>query len=360
MNATRAILLDQQPQALPISLASFPTVMAAASWSAAAALLCAAMLLAGERWAQRLLLGSAVAAALLQVVGTALWRLWDHPWPFGGAATLPLRGTFVNPNHFAVFLEIAAPVALAAAWWQWRRARRGVTVAFLKGGFCAASWLVLAWGVLLSGSRAGLVAFGLSTIALGVILAWRHRRWGPLAGLALILTFAVLGGMVVGLQGAVGRWLATAPGSLAWDARVHLWAHTLDLWRRFPLWGTGLGTYREAASLWSPATVPQNLQFSHAHNDYLEILVTGGLVGAALVLFALQRILRTLLRRLREAKSAEETWPAAAALGSATAALVHAAFDFGLSIPAVNLVLMVIVGAGMVQSRSGSEERPTV
>lgn len=360
VNATRAILLDHQPQALPISLAPFHTVMATASWSAAAALLCAAMLLAAERWAQQLLLGSAVAAALLQVVGAAVWRLWAHPWAFGGAASLTLRGTFVNPNHFAFFLEIVAPVALAAAWWQWRRARRGAAVAFLKGGFCVAAWLVLAWGVLLSGSRAGLVAFGLSTIILGVILAWHQRRWVPLWGLVFILTFAAVGGVLVGLQGAVGRWLATVPGSLAWDARVHLWRHTLDLWRRFPLLGTGLGTYRDASSLWSPTTVPQNLQFSHAHNDYLEILVTGGLAGAVLVVLALERILRTLLRRLREAKSTEEVWPAAAALSSAAAALVHAAFDFGLSIPAVNLVLMVILGAGMAQSQAGSEERPTV
>jgi O-antigen ligase len=122
-----------------------------------------------------------------------------------------------------------------------------------------------------------------------------------------------------------------------------------ELWRHFPLLGSGLGTFEEVSSMTgvgSPA-----LLINHAHDDYAEIAATTGLLGllVALVPFFIGYI--ALARTTFGSGAAELSWSRrafqAAALTSITIALVHALIDFNFFIPANPATLAAIAGTAV-------------
>jgi len=119
------------------------------------------------------------------------------------------------------------------------------------------------------------------------------------------------------------------------------------------LLGTGLATFREAFPAVQASASPG--AWWHAHNDYLELLATTGLVGAALMLVALFWVVRGLLRALREGYRTEDRCAAVAALGALAAVAIHSLFDFGLTMPANAATLAILCGLGIA---AGEPETP--
>jgi len=333
------------PVRASLSLAASESRAAALAWAGAAAALAAAALLGRERWNRRILGGAIGAAAAFQVFfGARGWTsrqtlLWGVEVP----GTPRLRGSFINPDHLALYLGIALPAAFAWAWWAARRAGNEPSVErrVLWLAPPLLLWLTLFAGLAFTGSRAGLVA-GIAAVALqGLLLATADRRPDlALAGTAA----AVLGlGVVaaVGLQAGLGRVLST-PVDMTWGSRRTAWAATWALFRRFPWTGAGLGAFREAFPLVQPPDLPGT--WRHAHNDPLELLATAGLLGAILALPALLVVVR-LGRVLVDGRRSEDRAAGLAALGALGAVAIHELLDFGLTLPANAFTLAVVVGA---------------
>jgi O-antigen ligase len=159
----------------------------------------------------------------------------------------------------------------------------------------------------------------------------------------------------IGLQQGLGRWLATSQHELAWNDRLTVYANSWELWHRFPWTGTGLASFRDAFSL----LVPRELigsTYWHAHNDYLEVLVTAGVVGAALLAAASALLAVRLARGLHDGGRTEDRAAALAALGALAAVAVHSFFDFGLSMPANAATLAIVIGAALAARRNGERE----
>jgi O-antigen ligase len=330
-----------------LSLAPSATLGTALAWAAAAACLLAAAGAGRHRRLRRWLAGAVVVSGLFQVFfGARNWfarsrTLW-------GVEVLSnaerLRGTFVNPNHAALYLGLALPVAFAWGWWGVRRARIEPRIErriLLVAPPCLA-WLTLFLGLAFSGSRGGLLAALAAVTLQGVLLPGvRRRRWAGLAGIAAaVLGLATVA--AVGLREGLGRLFALGT-DVGQGARLAEYAAVLDLWRRFPVTGTGLGAFREAFPLVQPAGLPGT--YWHPHSDLLEVLATGGLAGAALVAAGVGLLVRRLAVVLRDGSRSEDQASALAALGSLTAAGAHAAVDFGLTMPANALTLAALLGA---------------
>ncbi|HMB54037.1 MAG TPA: O-antigen ligase family protein, partial [Thermoanaerobaculia bacterium] len=207
------------------------------------------------------------------------------------------------------------------------------------------AWLALLIGLVLTGSRAGLLAAVVGAAVQGALLAWPRRRW-KLAPVGLVVVLVGLG-IVAGVASlsAFGRLGATSFDEVAWGARSEVAGRTLGLWGRFPVTGSGLGTYADAYATVEPTGQLAGL-WLHAHNDYLELLATGGPIAALLVMLALLALLRRLSRVLARGRRSEDRAAALAALGALAAVAVHEAFDFGLTMPAVAVILAVVCGAG--------------
>lgn len=321
-----------------------------AAWLAAAALLLAAAAGGRRREARRALGAALLGGALFQVLFGAqqLARrsttIWGQEVPNTADR---LRGTFVNPDHCATYLMLGLAVAFAWVWWGLRRASREEAPErkVLLGGPPVLVWLMVFLGLAFTGSRAALAAALAMTTLQGLLAAAAARRWrlsvsGVLAGAVGLGCVAV-----VGLQQGLGRWLATSPYEVAWNVRLLVYQHSFELWQRFPWLGSGLGSFRDAFALVSPPGLEAS--FWDAHNQYLELLVTGGVAGLGLVLAAAALAVARLSRVLIHGSRSEDRAAALAAVGALAAVAIHSFFDFGLSMPANAVTFVTVMGAAL-------------
>lgn len=339
----------------PVPSASFLTFAPAASraaaltWAAAAAALLAGAVAGRRRPRRRWLLAALCAGALFQIFfGAQQWfagtrTLWGVEIP----RSPRLHGTFVNPNHLALYLEMALPAVFAWVWWATRQARKEPQAErkLLLLAPPVLVWLTLFLGLAFTGSRGGLLGAVLGVGVQALTLAAVRRRWRTaLLGLAA-LAAGLAAVAAVGLREGLGRVLTTTmdDGSLAW--RLREYAAVIDLWQRFPLAGSGLGSFRDAF----PQVQPLDLQGTwwHAHSDLLELLATTGAVGMVLLAIGLWPVPLRLYRVIAGRGRSENRAAALAVFGALASLLVHEGLDFGLTMPGSAITLAVLVGAGL-------------
>lgn len=269
-----------------------------------------------------------------------------------------VSGTFVNPNHFAHYIAICLPMTLYLGAAAWRKAGTPDTPFFRRltllverhmvtVGFVVVTIGTGLAGILLSQSRGTVVSMGAAMLTLAAMLPGRRMLRllaGICAGAALFGSLALF----LGTERTVERF---SPGTVAVNAEGRRGAiiASLHLWRRFPVFGSGYGTFPRMVSM--EQRVDADRIYHHAHNDYLELAVTGGALGFLVAMVALGAGYLTLARATFGAASRELTTMRrayqVAALVSLTIALVHALFDFNFFIPANPATLAVIAGAAV-------------
>ena len=263
---------------------------------------------------------------------------------------------FINKNHFAFLAEMGLGLLL------------GLVVGQVAARSRALIYLAIAlpiWGALvLSGSRGGLLAMIAEVIVVLLLTNVGRRaktrsmvvnsKW-PFAAstlkvvLAAALVFAIAVGMIwIGGEPLANRLsntraeITSQPVDNTHVDRASIWAATLRLWRDHPLAGVGFGGYWMAISRYHQASgvmVPQQ-----AHNDYLELAASGGVIGIALLIWFLIVASRQMLEQLQD----EDKLRRALALGAATGLFgvaIHSLFDFGLHLPgnAVSCVALTVI-----------------
>jgi O-antigen ligase len=350
---------DDPDAAAPAPASTLSTAPAASRATAlsfaatAAVLLAAAAACASRREGRRrrrILALTVLATALFEVLfGARGWsaratEIWGVAVP--GSADR-LRGTFVNSNHLALYLEIALPIAFAALWWSLRRARYQPTLDQRLLGVAppALLWLALFVGLAFTGSRAGLAAAVAGVVAQGAAVAWTARRSRLLPVALAIGTLAVglAAVLALGRQQGLGRFSTVGTQEVSRAARLEAYAATVGLWQRFPATGSGLGTFREAFPLVQPPGLAGH--WIHAHSGPLELLATTGVPGGLLLLAGITALLLRLGAVLTKGRRSEDRAAALAALGAVAAVALHETLDFGLTLPGNGLTLAILLGA---------------
>ena len=334
---------------VPFSLAPAASRSAALDWLLPAAGFAAAAWIGSSRRVRRTLGGALLLAGAAQVViGVAQWisrsnTLWGVALPVMGTR---LRGSYVNSNHLALFLEIALAVAFAWVWWAVRRTLLDGGRAedrLLSVGPPAIVFLLLLGGLVLTGSRAALLsALAAMAVQGAVIGSRRGRKWLLAGGLAVGLA-GVVAIAALGAEGTFSRLAASSVDELSGGYRIEAALATFDLFRLFPLTGSGLGTFQAAFPLVQPPTIPGF--WRHAHADWVEFLATTGLVGAALLGIGLFFYGKRLRQVVLHGERSEGRAAGLAALGALVAVGIHSCADFGLTMPANALALAVVAGA---------------
>lgn len=288
-------------------------------------------------------LGSAVAQTLFATA------------TFGARTTGRVGGPFVNPNHFAGWLEIAFACALAVLWREALVNRDRETGATDRGDRIERRLLPLALSALLVGtlgtgigltrSRGGIAAAVLMTLVV-VALGMTHRRVRrrtrvvSLGIVMIVLAFLFIA--ITAKQEPILRYLESDPREIGADTRVLLWRTSLEAWREFPVFGSGLGTFREAYRGVQPREIGQLVE--QAHSDPLQLLVTGGIVGFALGIAAFISCLTILVRSYRLQEHREESAWVLGGIGALVVLAIHGLVEFNFSIPAIPATLACIVG----------------
>jgi O-antigen ligase len=214
--------------------------------------------------------------------------------------------------------------------------------------------------LVLSKSRGGLFAIVTQVVCAPAILLGSRRlaaeeaqRWTRSITVRTALVVAVLllvaggvfwlGGdqLMTGAETASIEIAATGKSEQYEGARRRdIWQSTWLMFKAHPMAGAGFGGY------W--AEVPRFHQASgrltpqQAHNDYLEVLASGGIIGVALLAwFAL-----VLVKQARRSISETDGFQRAVASGATIALVgvaVHCVVDFGLHITANALVFVALL-----------------
>jgi len=333
------------------SLSLVPSLsrQAAVGWWTLALLLAVSLVAARSRRARPLLLVAALASAAFQAI-YGLRQIRRSPGEIWGVLVggpERFRGTLVVSDHLATFCTILMAICLGWSWWAWRTSRREPRLARRLALLIPP---VVAWGcafagVVVSGSRAGLAAAVVGLVfQTGLVARMGRNRWVPIA-----LALAILaGGWFVVSRGPaahLGRQFSRPVHEILTSERFAVWRPALGLWAESPVFGTGLGTFGEAFTRVQPVEI-QGARWGRAHNDPLELLVTGGLVGFGLFGLALVLLVRRLWKVYRTNGHLAVRASALAALLALPPVALHEFFDFGLTIPANAVFLTVLLGIG--------------
>ncbi len=270
-------------------------------------------------------------------------------------------GPFVCRNHYPDYLAFGIGGAMYLLHQKknggrtvsgWRGRLLVVLEVFERPGslFAAVALGLMLASVPFTQSRGGVAAVAVAGIGVAVLAGWGRKR---AANVAVGVALAVGVGLVL--------WLGLGPITDRFRDDGHTLVDRLPLWesagKQLPgLWATGGGggTFRWVEPL-GRTTQPANVLDPHAHNEYLEAAVEGGVVRFTLTLLLAVGVpvvmARTFLRlRGRSAGAfALGVWFAVVVLA------VHAAVDFAVHLPAV--ALMAAAAVGMVgQFRVPSSE----
>ena len=238
-------------------------------------------------------------------------------------------GFFANRNHQATLLLMTLPfvAALATPLLEGGRIREE---AVPKIVVIATLFAVMAGGVLMTGSRAGIA---LMPIVAGLcILMVRKDLTGnvPRSWIAASVLLVAAAVSAVGASGIVTRD-ALSQANVEESTREAIWGNTARLALEFQPAGGGLGSFVPLYRMQEdPHDRPDEFT-NHAHNDYLEWVLETGLPG----LLLLAAFLVWYVRRLGRTWSATE-----AALGRAgsiaiLAVLLHSLVDYPVRTAAI-------------------------
>lgn len=314
-----------------------------------------------------------VAGGAALSVFAVLARALLGPRLYGTIAvpTIAPFGPFVSKNHFAGYVEVTVLIGAGLAIGfadahrssstplGWVRSRRAGTFLALCGAVLASGMAIL-----LSLSRGGMVSLAAGSGAL-LLIRWfvtpGRRRGGRAVGLAVlsVVAFALIVVSVSQETQDRMRTLGNAAGDTSGSFRLRTWRDCLRAASASPLVGQGLGAFEDAFPRYK--TEWGAFRTEHAENDYVEMLVEGGLVGTVLVLFAAFQVCRSAIRGLRTSPDPMRRGLGIGGLAAVIALLVHSAFDFNIHIPSNALafafafaIVLDATGAHAVLPRNAS------
>lgn len=194
-----------------------------------------------------------------------------------------IAGNFANRNHLALFVAFGCLIAPVLGFGRDRivRWKAGVAIALVP---------VFLLVILATGSRTGLVLgavgllFGLFAVRSNIVRELKSlpRRTaialaaGSVLSLVAIVVAAITLGRAAGLERAMNSQLSD-------DLRSQSLPFVIEaVTRYFPV-GSGFGTFDPVYRMIEPDSLLQPQYFNHAHNDWLEVILDGGIAGAALL-----------------------------------------------------------------------------
>jgi O-antigen ligase len=263
-------------------------------------------------------------------------------------------GSFVNRHNFAAYMEMVIAVPLAMV--MTGAVKRDLRLLFLT------AVLLMSVALFLSGSRGGFISLVAELIILVMMTARFHSRQKLFMRVALagaLLVAIVAGTFFVGGESSLTRIAETASSKDITTNRTHIWAVTLNVIRQTAPLGGGLGAFGVA---YTPNDTLSGLErVEQAHNDFLQTIADGGIVGLLLGGAFLFLLFRTTSRNVKR----QNNFRRAVAIGASAgifAVLIHSIFDFVLHTTAVSVLFItlmaLLVAAGNQFDDDTQDEEP--
>ncbi|MCA9372484.1 O-antigen ligase family protein [Candidatus Woesebacteria bacterium] len=291
-------------------------------------------------------------------------------------------GTFGQPNWLAAYLIMLIPLALGSIWlFSKSRLAQGLAVG------AALLWYSV---LLFTKSRSGLLGLG---FGVAIMIAWlgvskllfarqKKTKTSPSKQASLVIVAVVVACLAVPsllfgtpvtpslqqlLQPAATQPVENVPrpagpalevgGTESGEIRKIVWKGALDVWRKYPLVGSGVETF--AYSYYQSRPASHNLVsewdflYNKAHNEWLNTLATTGLLGfIAFIVLMASPFLLSIIWLIKTAKKPadQQNSQAIVLVGCLLAGLaaLHVSNFFGFSTVAVTTLEFLFLGVLML------------
>ncbi|HEX3143972.1 MAG TPA: O-antigen ligase family protein [Pyrinomonadaceae bacterium] len=279
-------------------------------------------------------------------------------------------GQFINKNHFAFLIEPS--VGLLTAMILLRKDAEHQTLIYLSA-------LILLWAALvMSKSRGGLLAVSLQMLVAALCFLYTRRTSTQVKSprtrsivtvvTSVVAIVIVVAGTTIWLGGdQLSSGVETAATEIAsrrddsheGARRRDIWRATWQLARAHPFAGAGLGGYWAEIPAYHDASgilTPQQ-----GHNDYLELLASGGLIGLGLFAWFLVALVQTTRKALATFTGVQRVLVFGAVIGIVGVG-VHSLVDFGLHITCNALafvMLLAVLSMSKIDQRRAAQAHRT-
>ncbi len=306
-----------------------------------------------------LAIGFATLLGLGQIVGGPQSDLYRYEITNRGVAV----GVFSNRNHQAVLLAMAFPMLALWTGMPIRDARHRE----IRRWVAAAMAILLIPMLLVTGSRAGL-ALGL----VGLGFAWLQLRASSRADGArgryglmmkaipvLAAILAAVAAIVLSRALAVDRFFATPFSD---DARATFLPVLLQMAKDFFPLGSGFGSFDPLFRAYEPFELLRTSYMNHAHNDLLELVITGGLPALVPLVLFIGWTLRRAAPVFRACSASRREGFARLALAMIVIILGSSLVDYPLRTPLLAALFALACGwlgnfeSGAAQREAGTED----
>lgn len=279
-----------------------------------------------------------------------------------------VSGTYLNRNHLAGLLELTIPCGLALFMTRLKGISffaplRGGMRSLIAGVLHRRNLIMLCaiamFGTLfLTTSRGGTLAL---LVSLVIVLAVGRRFGGRHAPESRLVPWLVVALAIAVLSFGLGSMVGKIVDQGLENDRFEVWRSALRAAADFRWTGSGYGTFAVAHTPYRGAE-SRGIAVDHAHNDYLEQLSSGGIIGTLLLGGALVGVFVVIGRGYTQRRDPLMRAMLFASLTGTIALLLHGFVDFNFQIPANAAYFFVLLAIGCVATtlRTGATARRRV
>jgi O-antigen ligase len=269
-------------------------------------------------------------------------------------------GPFVNPNHFAGYIEMIVPLSIGLFLVKWRRMGKGqlrgireflITLGTEEGCklILFSFFIILMVGALfLSSSRGGIISFlGSMVYLLFMIIKREKGRQNIFIIIGLMVSvFSLL--IWMGIRPLIEEFSSIQDLSKDYDIqyRFQNWKDAVKLSRDFPLFGVGLEAFSRIFPKYK--TIELQYYYLYLENDYLQLLCALGIFGFGIFLWFILSFFRHIgsgYSKYRvEGISSVRYIFLYGCLTGLIAIMIHSFWDFNMHIPSNALLLSMLMG----------------
>ncbi len=326
----------------PLTLDAYATLEGACKSTAYIAFFALSLILLRDRDRIRYAAYTLIASGVLQ----ALYGGMSSLQSLGDVAT----GTFVNRNHYAGYLTMCLSVGIGVLIaslsgeqnQSWGRFFRNLLQWVITPKMALRLGLVImVVALVLTRSRMGNSSFFISMLitgAIGLLLAKRATKSMVILLISLVAIDVFIVGTYFGTRRVVERIAQT---TVQTEDRDEVAGYALNMWKDYPVFGSGLGSFAAVFPRYSEAGTPAS--YTYAHNDYLQFGTETGVLGLSLLGLMVAMSFAAALRAQYLRRDPLMRGLSFAAMMGIIALMIHSAVDFNLQIPANALSFMVVL-----------------
>jgi O-antigen ligase len=262
-----------------------------------------------------------------------------------------VTGTFINRNYFAGYLLLVIPLSVGylfsresyqrSQFMGWRHRLSSLDGKTLLIAF---GIILMILGLLFSASRMGIMSLLLSFSLISFL--FRESQKGQRFSKTIVLIFglALLWAVWIGLDAVISRFFTT---SESFKERWMFWVNTFQIFKDFPLFGSGLGTFVHIFPMYRSFHIRGLV--THAENDFLQLLSEVGLIGIGLLLFVFAFLFFRAVLAIRSFHSGDsKKYIGIGGLVGILALMFHSLVERNIQVPA-NAFLFTFIWAAILK-----------